>query len=114
VNVRSAVGSLKLMRPGETRRERPFANGRFEAPVSASRVTGFGRDEPDATPETRRSAQKILGHRQGSHVDPLLPATSDRFGLPVLCLVEKIDEVVFPDRGLGMGAMAPSGFGDGN
>jgi hypothetical protein len=27
----------------------------------------------------------------------------------LLCLVQEIDEVVFPDRGESMGAMAPSG-----
>jgi hypothetical protein len=31
----------------------------------------------------------------------------------LLCLVQEIDEVVFPDRGERMGAMAPSGVRDG-
>ena len=51
--------------------------------------------------------------RQRAGVDPLLPVTSDRFLLFVPCLVKKIDEVVLPDCGEGMGAMATSGVGDG-
>jgi hypothetical protein len=55
-------------------------NVRFVAGISELSMTGLGRNEPDGPPDTGRSAQKILGPRHGSLVDPFPPVTSVCFG----------------------------------
>ncbi|MGP0056358.1 MAG: hypothetical protein ACLPQI_12460 [Steroidobacteraceae bacterium] len=56
-------------------------NVRFVAGISELSMTGLGRSETDAPSETRRSAQKILGPRHGSPVDPEQAVANESFRL---------------------------------